>query len=115
MLGWAKRLMISSSFLGSNSSTRFLNRNPYESGLAQPKFCMIDDRDDFFMVRVLELAQQGRGLASPNPMIGAVLVKEGRVIGEGFHRYAEKTHAEVCAIEAAGKEAKGSTLYINLP
>jgi len=66
------------------------------------------------MVRVLELAQQGRGLASPNPMIGAVLVKEGRVIGEGFHRYAEKTHAEVCAIEAAGKEAKGSTLYINL-
>jgi diaminohydroxyphosphoribosylaminopyrimidine deaminase / 5-amino-6-(5-phosphoribosylamino)uracil reductase len=75
---------------------------------------MIDERDEFFMARALELARQGRGLTSPNPMVGAVLVKEGRIVAEGFHRYAEKNHAEVNAIEAAGNQTKGSTLYINL-
>jgi len=71
-------------------------------------------KDNFFMARALELAQQGRGLVSPNPMVGAILVKEGQIIAEGFHRYAEKKHAEVLAIEAAGDNARGSTLYINL-
>lgn len=75
---------------------------------------MTGQKDNLFMARALELARQGRGLVSPNPLVGAVLVKEGIVIAEGFHRYADKKHAEVLAIEAAGRKAIGATLYVNL-
>ncbi|MFN8007000.1 MAG: bifunctional diaminohydroxyphosphoribosylaminopyrimidine deaminase/5-amino-6-(5-phosphoribosylamino)uracil reductase RibD [Terriglobia bacterium] len=75
---------------------------------------MADQEDNHFMARALALARQGRGLVSPNPMVGAVLVKDGQVIAEGLHRYAERKHAEIWAIEAAGDNAKGATLYINL-
>lgn len=75
---------------------------------------MTGQKDNFFMARALDLARQGRGLVSPNPLVGALLVKEGQVIAEGFHRFAEKTHAEVWAIEAAGEKARGATLYVNL-
>ena len=75
---------------------------------------MTGQKDNLFMARALELARQGRGLVSPNPLVGALLVKEGNVIAEGFHRYAEKKHAEVWAIEAAGQKARGATLYVNL-
>ncbi len=64
-----------------------------------------------FMERALELARLGRGLVSPNPMVGAVLVKDGQVIGEGFHLYANLKHAETVAIEMAGEKAQGATLY----
>jgi diaminohydroxyphosphoribosylaminopyrimidine deaminase / 5-amino-6-(5-phosphoribosylamino)uracil reductase len=65
--------------------------------------------------RALELAQQGFGLASPNPHVGAVIVdSEGAVVGEGSHAYAGIKHAEVLAIDQAGEKAKGATLYINL-
>jgi diaminohydroxyphosphoribosylaminopyrimidine deaminase/5-amino-6-(5-phosphoribosylamino)uracil reductase len=67
-----------------------------------------------FMVRALELAAQGTALASPNPMVGAVVVRQGKVVGEGFHSYHEKKHAEVKALEQAGGEASGATLYLNL-
>lgn len=67
-----------------------------------------------WMHRVFELALQGRGTTSPNPMVGAVLVKNGRVIGEGFHRQAGSPHAEIVALRAAGKKARGATLYVNL-
>lgn len=67
-----------------------------------------------WMARALELARQGEALASPNPMVGAVLVKEGRVAGEGFHTYDGLRHAEIVALEAAGGAARGATLYINL-
>lgn len=66
------------------------------------------------MARALELARRGTALASPNPMVGAVLVRDNRVIGEGFHTYDGKTHAEVLALQAAGDAARHSTLYINL-
>jgi diaminohydroxyphosphoribosylaminopyrimidine deaminase/5-amino-6-(5-phosphoribosylamino)uracil reductase len=70
------------------------------------------------MQRALELAGQGTALASPNPMVGAVLVRDGKVVGEGFHTYEGKKHAEVLAIEQAGEQAReqarGATLYINL-
>ncbi|MFB3829400.1 MAG: bifunctional diaminohydroxyphosphoribosylaminopyrimidine deaminase/5-amino-6-(5-phosphoribosylamino)uracil reductase RibD [Bryobacteraceae bacterium] len=62
----------------------------------------------------LELARQGRGQASPNPMVGAVLEREGEVVGRGFHTWAGVKHAEVLAIEEAGERARGATLYINL-
>ncbi len=70
--------------------------------------------DEAFMRRALELARHGLGVASPNPMVGAVLVREGRTVGEGFHRYEEKKHAEIWALEQAGADARGSTLYVTL-
>jgi len=70
--------------------------------------------DAVFMDRALDLAERGIALASPNPMVGAVLVRDGRVIGEGFHTYDGVRHAEVIALEAAGESARGATLYINL-
>lgn len=66
------------------------------------------------MRRALELAQESVGLASPNPTVGCVLVKEGRVVGEGFHGYEQRDHAEVVAMKAAGAAAKGSTAYVTL-
>ncbi len=70
--------------------------------------------DDQWMERALELARQGEALASPNPMVGAVLVKNGRVLAEGFHTYDGRRHAEILALEAAGGAARGATLYLNL-
>lgn len=70
--------------------------------------------DEYWMKRALHLAERGRGTTSPNPMVGAVLVKEGRVVGEGYHARAGEDHAEIVALKKAGAEAKGATLYINL-
>jgi diaminohydroxyphosphoribosylaminopyrimidine deaminase/5-amino-6-(5-phosphoribosylamino)uracil reductase len=70
--------------------------------------------DAKWMDRALLLARRGAALAGPNPMVGAVLVKNGRVIGEGFHTYQKIKHAEIIALEAAGNESHGATLYINL-
>jgi diaminohydroxyphosphoribosylaminopyrimidine deaminase/5-amino-6-(5-phosphoribosylamino)uracil reductase len=66
------------------------------------------------MARALGLARQGTALASPNPMVGCALVKNGRVVGEGFHTYAGEKHAEILALEKAGGAARGATLYVNL-
>jgi diaminohydroxyphosphoribosylaminopyrimidine deaminase/5-amino-6-(5-phosphoribosylamino)uracil reductase len=70
--------------------------------------------DDQFMARALELARLGIGLASPNPHVGAVIVSEGKIVGEGTHAYAGRKHAEVLALEQAGERARGATLYLNL-
>src|SRR6266851_1128129 len=70
--------------------------------------------DAVFMDRGLALATRGVALTSPNPLVGAVLVRDGQVVGEGFHTYAGIRHAEVIALEAAGESARGATLYINL-
>jgi diaminohydroxyphosphoribosylaminopyrimidine deaminase/5-amino-6-(5-phosphoribosylamino)uracil reductase len=67
-----------------------------------------------WMKRVLRLAEKGRGRTSPNPMVGAVLVKNGKVVGEGYHAKAGEAHAERIALDRAGPEAREATLYINL-
>jgi len=67
-----------------------------------------------YMKRALSLARRAEGMTSPNPMVGAVLVKKGRIISEGYHKMAGTPHAEVIAIDAAGNEATGSTLYVTL-
>jgi len=67
-----------------------------------------------FMQRALELAARARGLTSPNPMVGAVVVRDGVVVGEGFHHAAGRPHAEVEALTAAGPAARGATLYVTL-
>ena len=56
------------------------------------------------MKRALRLAEKGRGRTSPNPMVGAVLVKEGKVVGEGYHAKAGEAHAEIVALQQAGKK-----------
>jgi diaminohydroxyphosphoribosylaminopyrimidine deaminase/5-amino-6-(5-phosphoribosylamino)uracil reductase len=71
--------------------------------------------DQLFLKQALELAARGQGLASPNPLVGAVIVDErGRIVGRGTHIYSELKHAEVLAIEQAGPLALGNTLYLNL-
>ncbi len=70
--------------------------------------------DKTFMRRALELAGQGAGLVSPNPMVGAVIVKDGRVVGEGFHRYDLLRHAEPNASGNGRRFARGATLYSTL-
>jgi diaminohydroxyphosphoribosylaminopyrimidine deaminase/5-amino-6-(5-phosphoribosylamino)uracil reductase len=67
-----------------------------------------------YMRQALDLARRGLGLTSPNPAVGAVLVRDGEVVGAGFHTYAGKKHAEVVALEQAGEKARGATLYITL-
>ena len=71
--------------------------------------------DDFrYMGRALELAARGRDTASPNPLVGAVVVKDGRIVGEGWHERAGSPYAEVLAMQAAGEQAEGATLYVTL-
>jgi diaminohydroxyphosphoribosylaminopyrimidine deaminase/5-amino-6-(5-phosphoribosylamino)uracil reductase len=70
--------------------------------------------DEYWMRRALRLAEKGRGRTSPNPMVGAVLVKNGKVIGEGFHAKAGEAHAEIVAFQKAKGEISGAILYVNL-
>jgi diaminohydroxyphosphoribosylaminopyrimidine deaminase/5-amino-6-(5-phosphoribosylamino)uracil reductase len=67
-----------------------------------------------FMLRAIRLAERGRGRVSPNPVVGAVLVRGGRVVGEGWHRALGEAHAEVVALRRAGARARGATLYVTL-
>ena len=72
----------------------------------------MDDHD--YMDMALDLALKGQGFTSPNPMVGAVVVKNGKVVGTGYHQAAGKAHAEVNALNDAGGYANGATLYVNL-
>jgi diaminohydroxyphosphoribosylaminopyrimidine deaminase/5-amino-6-(5-phosphoribosylamino)uracil reductase len=71
-------------------------------------------QDARFMERALDLARQGVGLASPNPSVGAVIVQQGHIVGEAFHEYDARDHAETAAIRAARGAARGATLYVTL-
>jgi diaminohydroxyphosphoribosylaminopyrimidine deaminase / 5-amino-6-(5-phosphoribosylamino)uracil reductase len=70
--------------------------------------------DEHFMRRALDLAHKSVGLASPNPAVGCVLVEDESIIGEGFHSYDLRDHAEIVALKSAGSAAKGSTAYVTL-
>ncbi len=67
-----------------------------------------------YMKKALELAIKGTGTVSPNPLVGAVVVKDGKIIGQGYHQQAGGPHAEVYALDEAGKDAAGATLYVTL-
>jgi diaminohydroxyphosphoribosylaminopyrimidine deaminase/5-amino-6-(5-phosphoribosylamino)uracil reductase len=71
-------------------------------------------RDVAFMRRALELAAKGGAKVAPNPQVGAVVVKGGRIVGEGWHRVFGGPHAEVLALRSAGAKAKGATMYVTL-
>ncbi len=66
------------------------------------------------MARALALASRGQGLVEPNPMVGCVIVQNGRIVGEGYHRRFGGPHAEVHALKAAGTKSRGATLYVTL-
>jgi diaminohydroxyphosphoribosylaminopyrimidine deaminase/5-amino-6-(5-phosphoribosylamino)uracil reductase len=72
------------------------------------------DTDREHLVRAIELAQRGAGRTSPNPVVGAVVVKDGMVVGEGWHEQYGGPHAEVNALTQAGEDAQGATLYVTL-
>ena len=71
-------------------------------------------KDQDYMTLALKLAAKGRGRTSPNPMVGAVLVKDGRVIGQGYHAYCGGLHAERAALAACQEDPTGATLYVTL-
>jgi len=81
------------------------------SGQPSPERAAADSR---WLDRSLDLASRGRYTVSPNPMVGAVVVKNGRMVSEGFHRRAGGAHAEVDALSRAGARARGATLYVSL-
>ncbi len=73
---------------------------------------MHDHRD--YMLRALHLAEKAEGRTSPNPAVGAVIVRDGRIVGEGYHRKAGSAHAEAVALQQAGSAARGATMYVTL-
>jgi diaminohydroxyphosphoribosylaminopyrimidine deaminase/5-amino-6-(5-phosphoribosylamino)uracil reductase len=70
--------------------------------------------DQDYIKLTLQLAAQGAGLVSPNPLVGSIIVKDGEVTGRGYHRYDELKHAEAWALDEAGARAQGATVYVNL-
>jgi diaminohydroxyphosphoribosylaminopyrimidine deaminase / 5-amino-6-(5-phosphoribosylamino)uracil reductase len=70
--------------------------------------------DPDYMARALELAARGRGAVEPNPLVGAVVVRDGEIVGEGWHEKFGQAHAEVNALRRAGDAARGATLYVTL-
>jgi diaminohydroxyphosphoribosylaminopyrimidine deaminase/5-amino-6-(5-phosphoribosylamino)uracil reductase len=74
----------------------------------------ITPEDLHYLRRTLRLAKRAHGRTSPNPMVGAVVMRDGRILGEGYHPQAGQPHAEVFALRAAGEAAKGATLYVSL-
>ena len=81
---------------------------------SNPKQIVGTEFDRAMMQRCLELARRALGRTSPNPMVGAVIVKDGEIVGEGFHPRVGEPHAEVFALKAAGEHARGATIYVSL-
>ena len=75
---------------------------------------MFSAADSAHMARALQLAARGRYSAHPNPMVGCVIVRDGEVVGEGWHRKAGEPHAEIHALQEAGERARGATAYVSL-
>jgi diaminohydroxyphosphoribosylaminopyrimidine deaminase/5-amino-6-(5-phosphoribosylamino)uracil reductase len=74
----------------------------------------VNDHDIRFMEHALALARQGVGLASPNPTVGCVIVRDREIVAEGFHQYDRLDHAEIVALKSAGEKSRGATLYVTL-
>ena len=75
---------------------------------------MNNETDKHFMSLALDLAEEGRGIASPNPMVGALVVRDGQIVGKGYHRKAGSDHAEVIALREASENACGATMYVTM-
>ena len=75
---------------------------------------MFTNFDEKYMARALEIANMAAGRTSPNPLVGAVIVKNGQIVGEGYHKKAGTPHAEIHALNAAQGEVQGATMYVTL-
>lgn len=75
---------------------------------------MVKIKDIKFMKRAIELSKKGYGAVNPNPLVGAVIVKDGKIIGEGYHEYYGGHHAEINAINNANESVKGTTIYVTV-
>jgi len=75
---------------------------------------MFDASDHRYMRKAIALAKRSIGLASPNPAVGCVIVRDGSIVGQGYHEYALREHAEIRALRAAGASARGATAYVTL-
>src|SRR3954452_10910046 len=85
-----------------------------EGGGERPGYTGRMSESESWMRRALELAERGRGQVEPNPLVGAVVARAGRAVGEGWHRRYGEAHAEVNALAQAGDAARGATLYVTL-
>ena len=74
----------------------------------------MSERDHLFMARALRLARKGLYSTHPNPRVGCVIVRDGEIVGEGWHASAGEPHAEVHALRKAGERARGATAYVTL-
>src|SRR5438034_1188865 len=92
------------------SPERVSSAKPRDWARLQP----MTDEDTQYMRRALRLAARAAGRTSPNPMVGTVIVRNGQIVGEGYHRAAGEPHAEVNALAKAGDAARGATLYTSL-
>lgn len=90
-----------------------LEGSPFQAG-SHPLEMIGTDFDRAMMQRCLELARRALGRTSPNPLVGAVIVKDGEIVGEGFHPRAGEPHAEVFALRSAGDRAHAATIYVSL-
>ena len=75
---------------------------------------MFSAPDHLHMTRALRLAERGLYTSMPNPRVGCVIVRDGRIVGEGYHERAGEAHAEIVALRAAGEQARGATVYVSL-
>ncbi len=75
---------------------------------------MAERADERFMRKALDLARRGQGATSPNPLVGAVIVNKGKIVGQGYHKRVGGAHAEIEALRSARENARGGTLYVNL-
>jgi diaminohydroxyphosphoribosylaminopyrimidine deaminase/5-amino-6-(5-phosphoribosylamino)uracil reductase len=75
---------------------------------------MYSPKDEQYMLKALGLAERGLGSVAPNPMVGCVIVHQGRIVGRGWHREFGGPHAEVDALQSAGDQARGGTMYVTL-
>jgi diaminohydroxyphosphoribosylaminopyrimidine deaminase / 5-amino-6-(5-phosphoribosylamino)uracil reductase len=82
--------------------------------LVSAKTNLMSDNERTWMLRALELAERGRGNVEPNPLVGAVVVRDGRIVGEGWHQQFGQAHAEINALAAAGEISRSATLYVTL-
>src|SRR6185503_17221513 len=78
------------------------------------RLAAVTEPEHTYMRRALRLAARAAGRTSPNPLVGSVVVRDGAIVGEGYHRAAAEPHAEVNALRKAGDAARGATLYTNL-
>lgn len=97
----------------SQSSSQSNNKSS-DAATADAKANRASEFDRAMMQKCLELAKEALGKTAPNPLVGAVVVKDGQIVGTGFHPGAGQPHAEVFALQAAGEQAKGATIYVSL-